>query len=596
MAYFDSSSPLQLMLENVEKLYNSHGWDTLLKYRVIAPASGGRTRKFARVFLFQSKGTDGQVRNLGVIHSHGGKTPTPFGEEEVITHSSSLGKLVQDATDPKKFYFQIKPILTSYIRLFVNNLEVDVFDTSIVSSIDSEKGILIFAAGYDLGTNPVVTANYGVSDDAPDMPSKLWWFTFEDVITERFMNGVPLTLSGGSYKPSVSTKCKPGALAVYDGGVRIDQSNYTVSDWDDLSVTFAPGYTVSGAVTADYIVPLSKNGVEMEDVIVPDFDVKNGEKTYEAVLSTLHFIYPSIPTTTTFVDAYTAAWTRESEMFYWGNITKNRIVMFFRVDPSPDPVKSYYTPLYVGKLITFGKQPKLNNVLIGGSNTADIVSSTAIIDVGSKHLDYGPFATNGNDAVLLQQTVGGAFYQKHYLSFITHDNKADVSPESRYNPSVYSGKYHISPIYVVHPNDGYVGILDEVYAIHPKNIAQLDELEVIEEVNFEAIGIGDGVNKVFHLTHTPKEGVEVKISVDCQEVPFTRVTGEGINATDEQLKAVTLNTAPADGKTVYASYRYEQTYIYSMPTTPECPFFKESVSPYTPIGLGILKKNEPFES
>lgn len=59
-------------------------------------------------------------------------------------------------------------------------------------------------------------------------------------------------------------------------------------------------------------------------------------------------------------------------------------------------------------------------------------------------------------------------YQKHYLAFITHDADVDPSHESRFNPSVYSNKYHISPMYIVHPSDGYVGRLDEVYAIHPK--------------------------------------------------------------------------------------------------------------------------------
>ncbi len=595
MAYFDQQAPLQLLAENLEVLFNQNGWSTWLKFRAVAPATESLTRKFARVFIFKALGTDGQFRNFGLIHAYGGKMPTAFGDEDIITHNSSLGVLVKDGGNSKKYHFQVYPILTPYLRVYVNDEEVNVFDTDVVESVDPEKGVLVFADDYTLPDDAEVTANFGLSDEVPDIPSKYWVFTCEDIITERFVSRETLTLDVGVYKfPSWVSAIKPGALVVYDNDVKVDPSNYDPVTWTSPQVVFNDSYSVTGPVTADFVVPLVV-GTDFVDIPVKDFNVTSGESVYKAVLSCLHFVFPSLPTTLTFIDEYTTAWTRESEMFYWGNATKNRIAMFFRVDPSPDPPKAYYTPLYIGKVITFGKAPKMNNVIIGGSNVADEVSSTADIVLSStKKLDYGPFATNGNDGVQLQQTIGGTFFQRHYLAFITHDDEADISPESRYNPSVYSGKYHISQIFVVHPNDGFVGVLDEVYAIHPKNIAQLDELEVIESVQYEPIGIGDGKNTVFHLTHTPKAGSDVVISIDCQDVTFTRIETVGVGDADEQLKAVTLTTPVPEGKTVYASYRYEQTYVFSLASVPRCPFLLDNVSPYVPIGLGLLKKNEPF--
>lgn len=332
-----------------------------------------------------------------------------------------------------------------------------------------------------------------------------------------------------------------------------------------------------------------------EEVSYPALDVASGVSVIEAVYNTCRFINPSLPTTISFIDNYTNAWSRDSDVTYWANITRDRIIMFFRVEPTPDPLEAHYVPLYLGRITTLDKEPRLNNVVIGGSILTDAVASSAAITVGGKELDYGTNVTNGLDGIQLQQSIGGSLYQKHYLSFITHDPMADPSPEARYNPSAYTDKYHISPMYIVHPNDGFVGMLDEVYAVHPKNIAQQDELVVKESSTNELLGVGDGKRKIFHLRHTPKKD-SLHIKVNCVEkttgTDYTIIETKGNGATDEQLKVVTFTTAPSEGEEVYADYSYEQTYVFILPTTPETPFRKADVSPYAPIGLGILKLNE----
>ena len=337
---------------------------------------------------------------------------------------------------------------------------------------------------------------------------------------------------------------------------------------------------------------------DIVDGRIPDvtatFDPADGVSVMEAVYESIRYILPSYPTTLTFIDEYNEGWSRDCDVTCWLNVTKNRIVGMFRVEPSPDPVAAYFVPLYIGRLTLLGREPRINNIILGGSNEGDKVSATAAISINDKLLDYGQWNTTGNESVQLQQSIGGSLYNKHFISFITHDPKADLSPESRFSPSVYTDKYHISPMYVVHPHDGFVGMLDEVYAVHPKNISQLDELIVKEKTTNELIGIGDGKTKVFHTRHTPKADT-LSIKIDCIElskgIDYSIIETQGNNETDEQLKSVTFNVAPAEGKEIYADYEYDQTYTFLVPTTPETPLLKDTIVPYAPIGLGILKYN-----
>lgn len=139
--------------------------------------------------------------------------------------------------------------------------------------------------------------------------------------------------------------------------------------------------------------------------------------------------------------------------------------------------------------------------------------------IGETNMDYGQNTSGGNLSPMLAQSLTGAMYQQHYLSFITHNSDID-SGQGRFNPSMYSNKYHLSQFYIVHPNDGYVGKLDDVYAVHPKNIQQADELEIEKTVVNEVLGNGDGATTIFHLEHKP-QGDTLNIFMNCKEIPKT---------------------------------------------------------------------------
>jgi hypothetical protein len=605
MAWFDDTSVLQLFPRDFEKKLNDNGWSPYVKFRATAPSSVGAGRiSAAEVTLFKSVGTDNQMRTLGFVHAYG-KRPTPeLGQEEVVSRNSILGELdgVADGTNAV-FKTKVFPIKKDSPLVYVND--------TLVSSDDythsETSGMITFAAGKAPTAGAKVTCSYMLDPNCPDPITRVFLFTFEDVRSEKIVLGVSGGVALGDPEsilpdgdgtrlafpiPTTST-IKEGTVRVYKNFVEQSTSIYTV-DYETNTVTFNTGQAPAAGfeLHASYAKVLSGTGtvtVNYGDVPVKAFDPSSAEAVMGAVYNSINFIYPSLPTVLSFTPLSTLdrSWQRDSSLYYWGNVNKDRIIMFFRPDPSANPENTFFAPLYVGKLVTVGKAPRKNHVIISGCRVADEITWASNKKLGNVYVDYGNNTSNGNSSVLLQQSIGGTYFQKHYLAFFTHDKSMD-SGEARFNPSVYSGKYHISQMAIVHPNDGFVGKLDDCYAVHPKGISQLDELEVIEQAKNEVVeDSADGVQTVFHLIHAPVEGT-LNLKVNCLEI----TTGF---AFDPELKTITFDTAPAAGAEIIANYDYKQLYRYTLADTPVTPFALAAVSPFAPIGLGVLKENIQVE-
>lgn len=594
MAYIDyQSSTIQLLMESLEKMFNAGGWDTVTKYRAFSKINGDNYRKkFAEVILFRSMGSDKQIRNFGIAHGYGSTTATPMGEEDVIASNTELGFLGTGDGTKTTFKFKVFPLLPYTATIYFDGVKVD----ESKYTIDGEAGTLTLqGAGITESAGKKITAIYSLSDNAPGMPARLYFFTFEDAREERTVlrsQGDPEStlesVGGGVFNIKIgSNKVKAGSMRLYDSAGNQITSDFTI-DYEANTVTFTGG-NIPTSVKADFIMVLNKTGTDLGDIEVASFNPADAKSLMTAVYSAISYTYPSLPTAVSFIrdNEYGAAWTRDSQIFIWGNITKDRAMLFFRPDSAPEPEAVYFTPLYIGRMSVIGKAPRHNHVIIAGCRTQDEIQHVDGIKLGRYTVDYGVNTSNGNNSVLVQQAIGGAYYQKHYLSFITHDVAMEESVESRFNPSVYSGKYHISPVYVVHPDDGYAGRLDEVYAVHPKNISQGDELEVEESARNEEVGRGDGTRREFHLFHTPVDGT-LELKVDC----VLQERGTDFDF-DEELKLITFRDGhiPADGAEILANYDYKQVYKYTMPDSPQVPFNDPLISPYVPIGLGILKEN-----
>mgnify|MGYP005787789643 CR=1 FL=1 len=613
--FFDVDLSVQLLPEQLEKVFNEGGWSTLGKFRSVAAyepkvnVKDSYRKTFAETYLFESKGSDDQHRYFGFTTGYGGKI-TPFGEEPIISKDTFLGELKNVTPKGSKlntvFETIVKPIVPSSIIIYKESGEM-ISPIDVKYLVDGEAGTITFADSQEDN----LKATYALTDNAPELVKRMWFFTFEGFLPTRLVlrseQGDAATLIDEADKV-FRFKIKPGnqrirenSYQLYDtitGTVPLDPSTYTVNH-NEGTVTFTGVEPL--AVFADYEVEYVKdaNG-SYGDLEVGAFNPRVPKELMGAVYSAVRFIYPSIPTAVSFIPQQELGlgWGKDSQVYYWGNMTKDRIVSYFRLDPAPDPESTFFAPLYIGKLSTIGKTPRMNNVIIGGGRAEDEIPYEAGIKIGKNLVDYGVNTSNGNSSVLVQRTVGGAMYQKHYLAFITHDVGIDPSNESRFNPSVYSGKYHISPMYLVHPNDGYVGRLDEVYAIHPKNISQLDELEVKESSQSESVGFGDGAKKKYHLFHTPliDDDFEIKLVTDAGCTSLTKDDFMDASPTDGKFtvnkdKQIIFGTAPADGTEIVVDYNYAQTYRYTLADTPRTPFVLANMTPYAPIGLGFLKEN-----
>jgi hypothetical protein len=73
------------------------------------------------------------------------------------------------------------------------------------------------------------------------------------------------------------------------------------------------------------------------------------------------------------------------------------------------------------------------------------------------------------------KTRSGVFNQRHYASFITPE---EYMRKDAFNPSRWTGKFHLSPTFVVHGYDGYRGWLKDTVIVDNTSIVHLDELIV----------------------------------------------------------------------------------------------------------------------
>ncbi|WP_248499807.1 DUF2460 domain-containing protein [Staphylococcus aureus] len=556
------------------------GWSLKARYRAVKTG----TSQYSEVQLFESLGTDGSIRQFGMINGYDLSKPT-FDDSRYIAESSRLA--IVGVGDGAKKTFQLPggPMQSGTEKTYVNGVEV----AKSTYTFGTYKDEITFTAAPPAGQT-IKMAGY-LSTAALEPTNVFGIFTYNDVYFDR---GVTKGAGDGTLGTANGTKTafqfpkfpvRPGTVKIYLAGVEQSDTLYTI-DYATGAVTFTTA-PAAGTLEADYKYILSPiRGVDYGDIQVTssETDMLTAKAFGGLAYAAFTFIQPSIPTVMTMTNDtnLSRSFNRDSFIYLWGSINKDRLSLMIRVDPSAEPDKAYYMPLYFGRLHVAGDLPRRNTVLIGGAKTGAPVSWVKDLKIGNILVDYGPETSNGNDTVLLHQSIGGSLNQKHYLAFITHDKAIDAA-DTKFNPSAYTDKYHISQIWVVHPQEGYVGKLDDMYAIHPKNIEQGDELEIEKTVPHEWIGRGDGVRKVFHIEHQSVEAQPL-VFKDCVEVT-TGITY------DPEHKSITFATAPADGVDLTASYQFKQLFKYFLATAPRTATRLDEVTPFNPIGFGIFKEN-----
>lgn len=130
--------------------------------------------------------------------------------------------------------------------------------------------------------------------------------------------------------------------------------------------------------------------------------------------------------------------------------------------------------VYCGQVKSF-KEGKLD---VGGNFALTGSSETPV--TGTR---YGDQTSDGVNTVAMYRTYGGLLWQRHYASVIYDDPNGDARKSELYQPSSWTGKFHLSPAYIYHPTDGKRGFLHDTLVVSKQGILHLDELEIIRPVS-----------------------------------------------------------------------------------------------------------------
>lgn len=469
----------------------------------------------------------------------------------------------------KEFQTPTAPIKHKSMYLYIDGDLIDPKDEEFGYELDLEDGKIIFKNAPELGKE--ITVRYTTVESGT---SKSNAGDGDGETTEFFTPSAPIGKKG---------------LKVYDNGELQTPESYEV-DYEKGLVTFKEAPVLGAEITIEYIdltggAPGGITEITNDIPAIHKIDVSSPLGVMDAVYQSLDYITPSLPTVVDFTSekSFSTAWQRDSFVHVWGDINKNRCAMFARPDPGGDPTTALFAPVYFGKLHTpYLHKPRTNMVIASGCTEQREIKYKPGIEIGNIPVDFGAKTSNGNRGVMVSQARGGAYYQQYYLKFITHSKHAD-NGDGQFHPSRYSEKYHVSAIKVTHPNDGDVGYLDDMLAVLPKGIFAGDELEVESTSYGETLGFGDGRNRSFSLKYPAFQNTIDDIKVGCE------TTGDDDYTYDSATKTVTFNEPPKAGEEVIASYEYSLEYQFDLPTTDISPFTLEEFTPFTPIGLAILK-------
>lgn len=373
---------------------------------------------------------------------------------------------------------------------------------------------------------------------------------------------------------------------VYINGQLQRESDYTIN-YEEGKVTLNEAPSLGAEVTLEYLdltggYPAGETVVQNDIKVIKSFDPKEPKSLMDAVYSSLDYIVPSLPTVLDFTSdkEFGKAWQRDSYIYLWGNINKDRATFLTRPDPTANTETALFAPLYFGRIRGLSMQPRNNMVIASGCTDQREIKYKSGLTIGGMPVDYGVNTSNGNRGVMLAQGLGGAYYQPLYLKFFTYSKYAD-NGDGKFNPSRYSKKHHFSFLKLTHPYDGDVGWMDDTLAIHPKNIYNDNEVEIEKKIEGELLGHGNDRQRVYHLRHEPFEH-KFKVFEQCEEIP------ESDYEYEEDTKAIVFKRALKEGAEITATYEISHKYRYNLPTAAISAWTLEQFSPYWPIGIGVL--------
>lgn len=207
---------------------------------------------------------------------------------------------------------------------------------------------------------------------------------------------------------------------------------------------------------------------------------------------------------------------------YTMSVNNDRVIIVLEGDPSPNIHGFYRSFGYIGKIVPFNQYDHAGNfgVTVGmGDLRTDMTGYTkndVLTDLNPNvYAKYGEYTSNGMDSMSMLRTRSNVLFQRYYPAFITHlPNYPSVGTlppglsklivdADGFQKSLWTGKYHASPIYLVHQAEGYRGYMDGVVAIYDHNLVNRDELivdtEILKDDANPSLGTWTEVYKFFSI-------------------------------------------------------------------------------------------------
>lgn len=232
----------------------------------------------------------------------------------------------------------------------------------------------------------------------------------------------------------------------------------------DVTASTTSGGTLKTDWTYAYIVTYTTESGESK-VGEPKAVYVNNSNAQSAVQSnTITFTLP--PEATGF-KVYRAS--------YYGNRTTNTVWLYnlsnykFLTSSNNTAATSWTDD---GSITPGTTSPSSKGVPVRGvardSNTGRIVSIIY-------PTNYGSNTATGVTDIAMFKSRSGVYYQKHHPAFLTSD---ETVSKTMFNPSVWTGKVHLSPCYVYHKVEGYRGTMKDLLVVEDVSIIHLDEFIV----------------------------------------------------------------------------------------------------------------------
>lgn len=186
---------------------------------------------------------------------------------------------------------------------------------------------------------------------------------------------------------------------------------------------------------------------------------------------------------------------------YCLSINNDYMALYMQGTPEFDYSYYYEAFLYFGALIPFNEQEDVDgnivltcscnseatmkNVPKTGNPTNDYGALTQYGEYSYERVSdkpFGIFTSKGMADISMLKTYSGLMYQSHFPSILNGTEAAIDTPSTGENKvffgkSNWTSKFHASPVYVVHPYDGYRGYLHNIIAISSQNLIESDILQ-----------------------------------------------------------------------------------------------------------------------